>query len=77
MSGVTFIDYEPPGSRSWRAVVAELRQQPGRWAEVDRGPSFTSVGSGAQRLKALGCEIRRRQIDGEVVLYARSPEQAA
>jgi hypothetical protein len=80
---VKFIEGEPPpvkyfrGKKSgkWMRIADQLKEQPGVWAEVDRGDTtFNSVNSGFQLLRKHGCEtIRRKNGTDEVVLYARWP----
>lgn len=66
----------PIGTGKWKALAAELREHPGKWALA--GTYSYHNTEGLTKLKNLGCEATSRKISlGEYRLYARWPEEAS
>ncbi|MGV3564204.1 MAG: hypothetical protein ACO1ON_13080 [Nocardioides sp.] len=78
---VKFIEGDPPIKKGRRGslapIRADLRANPGVWAEVDRGPKWqarTLTNRGLSLIKNGGPDLQYavRQIGDETVLFARA-----
>lgn len=71
-----FVDSIPEKHRNrtnWEPIVAELRRNPGQWAEIGRYPNHSKAISPQQSLKRReGIETAARTIGDEVVVFARA-----
>lgn len=66
------------GGGCWQRFTAELQERPGEWAVACKDESEKYAYQSVKKsLKRYGCEVRVRQVDKRVSVWARWPEENA